>query len=75
MKDHRYQGYFWGAGLSYGYQWLLGKHWNLEASIGAGFARINYDKFPCVECGARIAEGTHNYFGVTRATLSLVYIF
>lgn len=75
FKDHRYQGYFYGAGLSYGYQWILSKHWNLEASIGGGYARIWYEQFPCAHCGAKISEGNYDYFGITRATLSLVYVF
>lgn len=41
LKDHRYQGYLQGAGLATA-SVVAGKHWNLEASIGAGFARINY---------------------------------
>ena len=23
MKEHRYEGYFWGGGLSAGYQWVV----------------------------------------------------
>lgn len=75
LKDHRYEGYFYGAGLSYGYQWILNKHWNIEASLGGGYARVWYKKFPCVSCGEKLGEGFYNYWGVTRATLSLVYVF
>lgn len=31
LTDNRYQGWYVGGGLSYGYAWILGKHWNLEA--------------------------------------------
>lgn len=75
LKDYRYQGYAYGAGLSYGYQWILAKHWNIEASIGAGYARLVYEKYPCADCGAKLSEGNYNYWGITRATLSLVYLF
>lgn len=75
LKDNRFQGYFYGAGLSYGYQWILSKHWNFEASLGGGYARIFYEKYPCANCGTKIDEGFYNYWGVTRATLSLVYVF
>ena len=75
LKDARYEGYFYGAGLSYGYQWILSRHWNLEASLGAGYARIHYEKYPCATCGAKLGEGAVNYWGITRATLSLVYLF
>ena len=33
-EDERHQGWGTGVGISYGYQWLLHKHWNLEASLG-----------------------------------------
>lgn len=75
FNNHRFQGYFYGAGLSYGYQWILSKHWNVEASIGGGYARIQYEKFPCATCGTKEAEGAYNYWGVTRATMSLIYLF
>lgn len=75
LKDNRYQGYFYGGGLSYGYQWILGRHWNLEASIGGGYARIVYEKFPCANCGSKLDEGEYNYWGITRSTLSLIYVF
>jgi hypothetical protein len=42
LKHNRYEGWFYGAGVSYGYQWVMSKHWNLEGNIGAGYARIHY---------------------------------
>lgn len=74
FKDNRYEGYLYGGGISYGYQWLLSPRWNLEASIGAGYARIHYDQYPCADCGTKEAEGKHNYWGVTKAAVSLIYI-
>jgi hypothetical protein len=47
LKTHRYEGEFIGGGVSYGYQWVLSKHWNLEATLGAGYAYINYDRYQC----------------------------
>lgn len=73
FKDARYQGTLYGAGLSYGYHWILSPQWNFELSLGGGFARIHYDKYPCVQCGSKIAEGDHTYFGITKAVISLVY--
>ncbi len=74
LRDNRYEGYFYGGGISIGHQWILGKHWNLEASIGAGYARIEYDKYACGDCGPKLKSDHYNYFGVTRATLSFIYI-
>ncbi len=75
LKDHRYQGWFGGLGVAYGHAWMLGKHWNLEAEIGAGWIHFKYDKFECVGCGRRIADGHHDYFGPTKAAINLVYVF
>lgn len=73
LQTNRYEGYFYGGGVSIGNQWILGKRWNLEASIGAGYVRYQYDRYQCTNCGDWLGKGTKNYFGITRATLSLVY--
>ncbi len=74
FKDNRYEGYLYGGGLSYGYQWLLSPRWNLEFNLGGGFARIHYDKYPCTACGTKLDEGEHNYWGVTKAAVSLIFL-
>lgn len=75
VRDTRYQGYYAGGGFTYGYQWIMSRHWNFEAEIGVGYDHIWYDKYPCYECGAKIATGESNYVGVTKVGLSLLYIF
>lgn len=76
LKDARYQGWYAGAGLTYGHAWMLAKHWNIEAEIGVGWSFTRFDSFPCAACGSKIIEnGTHNYFGPTKAALNVVYIF
>lgn len=75
LRDKRYQGWFAGAGIGYGYSWLLGKHWNLEAEIAIGWAYTKYDRFGCAGCGKREGRGHHNYVGPTKAALSVVYVF
>ena len=74
FKDHRYEGYLYGAGLSYGYQWVLSPRWNMELSLGGGYARIHYNQYPCATCGTKEAEGDYNYWGVTKAAVSLIYM-
>lgn len=76
LKDFRYQGWFAGAGIAYGYSWMLGKHWNLEAELGIGYAYTRYDSFECAGCGRKIEEDKpHNYFGPTKAAVNIVYVF
>lgn len=74
LRDHRYEGYFYGGGITVGYQWVLSKHWNLEAAIGGGYMRIHYDKYPCPDCGPKIWTGNYNYWGPTKAAISLIYV-
>lgn len=74
MSDHRYEGWLLGAGISYGYQWILGKRWSLEASVGLGYAYLDYGKFKCEKCGEKIADQHRNYFGPTKAAISIIYI-
>ena len=70
LKDHRFKGNFFGAGISYGYQWILAKHWNLEGNIGVGYARVKYEQFECKTCGEKVSEGHKNYLGPTKAAIS-----
>lgn len=76
LKDERYQGWFGGVGIAYGYSWILGKHWNIEAEIGIGWTHTRYDVFECAGCGRKTEEGRHhNYVGPTKAAVNLVYVF
>ena len=74
VKDSRYEGWFAGAGVGVGYQLPLSRRFSLEAEIGAGYAYVDYDKFACGKCGTLAKDGNSNYWGVTRAGLSLVYV-
>lgn len=76
LKDHRYQGWYGGLGLAYGYSWILSRHFNIEAEIGLGWVYTRYDKYECAGCGRKVArDKVHNYVGPTKAAISLVYIF
>lgn len=76
LKDHRYQGWGVGAGIAYGYSWILAKHWNMEAEIGIGWIYTRFDRYPCTECGTVEAKDLHhNYYGPTKLSLAIEYIF
>ncbi len=75
VKDSRMQGTFAGVGATYGYQWSITRHFNIEAEIGVGYNHIWYNKYPCTECGNKIKSGQTNYAGITKLGLSLMYIF
>ena len=75
LTDNRYQGWAVGAGIAYGYSFILGLHWNLELELGVGYAYVQFDKFECVECGRKLGDGHHHYVGPTKAAVNLVYVF
>ncbi len=76
LENLRYQGWFLGGGVAYGYAWILSRHWNLEAEIGLGYSYTRYDIYPCAHCGTKLKEDQkHHYVGPTRAAVNLVYVF
>lgn len=76
LRDRRYQGWFAGAGVAYGYSWAFNEHWGMEAEIGIGWAYSRFDAYPCRICGNKIIDnGVHNYVGPTKIALNLVYNF
>ncbi len=75
LEKYRYDGWFIGGGLSYGYQWIIGKHWNLETELGLGYAYLDYDKYLRDKCGRFINSDHRNYWGPTKLNVSFVYLF
>ncbi|MCH5227946.1 MAG: DUF3575 domain-containing protein [Muribaculaceae bacterium] len=78
LKDHRYQGWAIGAGIGWGHDWILAKHWNIELEIGIGWIYTRFNRYPCTVCGSIPDEDRnlhHNYFGPTKFSLAIEYIF
>lgn len=75
VRDSRVEGAFIGAGVTVGYQWILGRHWNLEVEVGAGYDYVWTDHYRCDECDKLLHAGGVNYVGLTKAGVSLMYVF
>ena len=75
LPNTAYEGRFLGGGITYGYQWIISRHLNLEAEIGAGYDRVWFDKYECGECGSKQYSASTNYAGITKLGLSLMYLF
>ena len=65
------------AGLTYGYSFPLTRHWNMELSVSAGYARIPYQHYTPSEDWQllwrdREKQGVLHYFGPTQVKVSLV---
>ena len=72
-QNRHYEGWFAGAGITYGYQWILSRHWNIEAEVGVGYAYSPYKLYGTCE---RCLEKNHrNYVGPTKLGLNVIYIF
>ena len=75
LADYRYKGHFYGGGISYGYQYILNRHWSIEGTVGLGYAYVRYKPYPCEKCKPMGKKGHENYIGPTRAALNLIYVF
>lgn len=75
LTDNRYQGWGVGAGVAYGYAFILDRHWNLEFELGVGYIYNGFDIFECTGCGREISQDNHHYIGLTKAAINLVYLF
>lgn len=71
-KDRRYQGDFGGLGAFYGYSWPLGRHWNIEAAIGAIVGLAKYDTYECGHCGKPVGDDK-KVLVFPQAALNVVY--
>ena len=74
VKKYRYQGNTYGAGLSYGYQWILSPRWSIEGSLGIGYKYNTYDYYECRTCGNKMGDGRKGYLAPTEAAISIIYI-
>lgn len=70
---NRYQGWATGVGLTYGYVWILGGRWNLEASAGVGYVYTDYRRYECITCGDYYGRRTRHLFTPTKVGLTLIY--
>ncbi|WP_294635225.1 DUF3575 domain-containing protein [uncultured Bacteroides sp.] len=73
LSDHRFQGDLAGAGLFYGYSWMLGKRWSIEAALGLGAAFTSYRKYLCEKCGTQVGKDKRWYLAPTKLAVSVVY--
>ena len=75
LRNHHYEGWYAGGGISAGYQWKLSQHWNLEAAVGFGYDYVEYDQYKCLRCGELERSSNLNYVGSTKLALNVQYLF
>ncbi len=72
FRNERRQGDLGALGAFYGYSWPLGRHWNIEALVGAAVGYTKYDRYECGECGSKIGE-KNRWFVIPQAALNIVF--
>lgn len=73
LKETRYDGYAYGGGISYGYEWAIGGRWGLELSAGVGYLHLVYDKCDAFVCGLGQGAFERDYFGPTKFAVTISY--
>lgn len=74
-KDTGYQGSFWNAGATVGYQLKLARALSLDFNLGLGYTRFNYDTFEMIG-NRRIfktKDQRKNAWSPTQAGVSLIW--
>lgn len=74
LRDHHYDGFMYGAGIAWGYHLPVGKRWGVEFTLGAGWIHFEYDKLRCGECYENLGRYKRDYFGPTKAGISLLFM-
>lgn len=74
-KDYNEQGWAVGAGLGFGYTYMLNDHWNIEAGASAWAGYKDYKKYECPECGMLIKKGSKSFVEPDRVFINIVYVF
>ena len=73
-----------GAGLGFGYSWLVSDHWNLDLGLGFWAGKTRYTLYRCPRCGriltlddGRLARDVWKWFILSSndVQVSLTYIF
>ena len=74
MSDARICGWAVGAGITYGYQFLISPRWNLELTAGFGWWYTEYDRFESRKCGMFEQAVYKHALGPTSLGVSFIYL-
>lgn len=72
--DIRYNGYYYGGGVSYGYALMLREQLNLEFYAGFGYNRMEHrNRYDRRDADICFGPGHYNWWGITQAGVRLTY--
>lgn len=73
LRDFRYEGWYVGGGVSYGYQWIISNRWSIEATVGVGYVHAYYQQYEYGRCSPKVGRGHKNYFGPTKLGITFSF--
>ena len=74
VKDVYHKGDAYAAGLTYGYAWVLGEHWNIEATAGIGVMRYRQFKYDKGTPKPKTVNDSKTTIAPVKLGVSFVYI-
>lgn len=74
LKSARTEGWAVGAGITYGYQFIIAPRWNLELTAGIGWWYAKYDRFESRKCGLFEQSIYKHAIGPTSLGVSFIYV-
>ncbi len=72
--NSRVEGWAAGAGLTYGYSWIISPRWNMEFNLGLGYWYAGYDRYESRKCGLFHNSAIKHVAGLTDLGLSFIYM-
>lgn len=64
-----------GGGLTAGYTYMIGPHFNIEAGAGVWAGEDWYTRYACPSCGRTLDKGNRKFLMLNEVLLGLTYVF
>lgn len=75
VSDKTSEGDRYGAGISAGYAYMIGKHFNMEFGAGLWSGLDRYSKYSCPVCGTTESSGRKIFILPTDIIIAFSYVF
>ena len=75
FDNYRYDGYGFGAGVSFGWTYHMASRWNFEWEVGVAGLWTSYDKSVCKACGYTYGREHKWYLVPHKVAVNLIYLF
>jgi hypothetical protein len=74
LNEHNYNGDAFAAGLTYGFDWVISRRWNIEATLGAGLVKYRCFDYPVDGVKPLSPNRDKTVFAPVKAGISVSYL-